>query len=370
MICTLQIRAPKILALGLSCVIWAALLTTPASAQDWAEKMFNTLDHDFGTVARGAETVYRFEITNLYKQPMRITGVSSSCGCTTPTVENGTFGTYEKSYILAKFNTHTHIGKKGATLTVRFAPPYQAEVQIHVHGNIRGDVVFQPGAVQFGSVDQGVAKEQRITVNYAGRNNWQILDVTNDNSHFEVELQETSRNGGRVSYSLLVRLKDSLPAGYVKDQLTVVTNDVMADAKRIPLFVEGRIVPEISVQPPALVLGNVELGKPITKKLIVRGKKPFRILEVNCGDDCFTFKTDQDSKLLHFVELTFNPQSRAGAMKVPVKITTDLGPNRGASLIVSAKVLAAKPVAEAKVESDDQTNVLVKSARLVGAASK
>ncbi len=373
-----MISTSKFPIVSLSLVILVAMLAAPASAQQWAEKMFTTLDHDFGTVARGAETVYRFEITNLYKQPMQITGVSSSCGCTTPTVEHGTFKTYEKAYIVAKFNTHTHVGRKGATLTVRFAPPYQAQVQIRVHGNIRGDVVFSPGAVQFGSVDQGIAKEQRITVSYSGRRNWRILDVTNDNNHFEVELQETSRNGGRVSYGLLVRLKDNLPAGYVKDQLTVVTNDGLADSQRIPLFVEGRVVPEISVTPEALVLGDVELGKPITKKLIVRGKKPFRIVDVNCGDGCFSFKTDKESKTLHFVELTFNPHSRSGAVKVPVIITTDRGPNRGATLIVSATVLAAKPAAEAapapatetQADSDEQTNVLVESARVAGTASK
>ena len=368
MICTLKLKAFR-----LALTVMAAMLASPVSAQEWAEKMFNTRDHDFGTVARGAETVYRFEITNLYKQPMQITGVSSSCGCTSPTIENGTFDTYEKAYIIAKFNTHTHVGRKGATLTVRFAPPYQAEVQIRVHGNIRGDVVFTPGAVQFGSVDQGIAKEQRISVNYAGRANWQILDITNDNNHFEVELQETSRNGGRVSYELLVRLKDNLPAGYVKDQLTVVTNDSMADSQRIPLYVEGSIVPEISVKPEALVLGNIEQGKSVTKKLIVRGKKPFRILDVNCGDDCFTFKTDEDSKSLHFVELTFLPHSQAGAVKVPVEITTDLGPNRGATLMVSANVQAAEPVEEAKkvsVDSDDQSQVLIENARVAETASK
>ncbi len=378
MICTSKPRSLKY-AFGLSFVLLATMLPAPVSAQQWAEKMFNKLDHDFGTVARGAETVYRFEITNLYKQPMHITSVSSSCGCTSPTIENAKFGTYEKAYIVAKFNTHlNHTGRKGATLTVRFAPPYQAEVQIRVHGNIRGDVVFSPGAVQFGSVDQGVAKEQRIHVSYAGRSNWQILDVTNDNNHFEVELQEISRNGGRVSYDLLIRLKDSLPPGYVKDQLTVVTNDNLADSQRIPLFVEGSIVPEVSVKPEALVLGNVELGKPITKKLIVRGKNPFRILDVQCGDGCFSFKTDEDSKTLHFVELTFTPHDRSGDVKVPVKITTDLGPNRGATLIVSAKVLATEPAptvtpastTKPQSERNDQTGVRVENARVAGTASK
>jgi len=120
-------RASVFRVFGLGVALIACSAAPTAVAQEWAEKMFNKLEHDFGTVARGADTVYRFEITNLYKQPMKITSVTSSCGCTSPTIENESFKTYEKSYIVAKFNTHTHVGRKGATLTVRFAPPYQAK---------------------------------------------------------------------------------------------------------------------------------------------------------------------------------------------------------------------------------------------------
>jgi len=370
MISTPTITTPKGRSLCLGCLLLMALLTAPVAAQEWADKMFNKQDHDFGTVARGAETIYRFEITNIYKQPMQITGVRSSCGCTTPTIENPTIKTHEKAFIVAKFNTHTFVGRHGATLTVSLAPPYQAEVQVRVHGNIRSDVVFQPGSIQFGTVDQGTSKEQRISVNYAGRSDWRILDVTNDNNHFEVELQETSRGGGRVSYSLLVRLKDNLPASYVKDQLTVVTNDGRPETQRIPLFVEGRVVPEISVTPAALVLGDVLPGEPITKKLIVRGKSPFRITSVDCGDDCFEFKTDQESKTLHFVELTYRPDNRPGAMKVPVQISTDRGPNRGATFMVSATVREIKPTTDTQADSDPQTSNLVENASAASTTSK
>ena len=259
----------------LSLICLAGPLTGSLAAQEWAEKMFNKVEHDFGTVARGASTVYRFEVTNLYKQTMNITGVRSSCGCTTPTVENKTFKTHEKAYIVAKFNTHTFTGRHGATLTVSFGAPYYAEVQVRVHGNIRGDVVFEPGAIQFGNVDEGTTKEQQISVNYAGRDSWKIVDITNDNDHFEVELQETYRGAGKVSYGLLVRLKDNLPAGYVKDQLTVVTNESRPESQRIPLFVEGRIIPEISVTPANLALGELSGEDSVTKKVCGAWEKAF-----------------------------------------------------------------------------------------------
>lgn len=350
-------------------LILGCLSLSPASAQEWAEKMFNKREHDFGTVARGSDTVYKFEVTNIYKQPMTISGVRSSCGCTSPTVENSTIKTYEKAYIVAKFNTRTFVGMHGATLTVTFAPPYSAEVQVRVHGNIRSDVVFAPGSVVFGDIDEGSIREQTVTVTYAGRENWSIVDVTNDNDYFEVELNERSRGMGKVSYGLLVRLKDNVPAGYLKDQLTVVTNDQRAESQRIPLFVEGRILPEISVTPESLVLGDVPAGEPITRKIVVRGKRPFRILDVNCGDDCFQFKTDEESKELHLVELTYVPQEQSGEVKVPVQITTDR-PNRGATFMVTAKVIEPAPSTEAQADADGQSSVSVKAAKIAETASR
>jgi hypothetical protein len=322
---------------------WTSGLVGSAAAQQWAEKMFNKLEHDFGTVARGADTVYRFEITNLYKQDMNIVGVRSSCGCTSPTVENPIFKTYEKAYIVAKFNTRTHVGRKGATLTVSFGPPYAAEVQIRVHGNIRSDVVFNPGAVNFGDTDQGTPTEQRVTVNYAGHSSWEIVDVTNDNDHFEVELNPMQREGGRVSYSLLVRLKDSVPTGYIKDQLTVVTNDPQSDSQRIPLYVTANVRPEFSVTPANLVLDDMAPGEQITKRIVVRSKNPFRIVDVDCGSDCFDFKVDEQAKLIHFVEVTFRAGEAAGEIRTPVRILTDKGENRTASFVVQANV-APKPL--------------------------
>jgi hypothetical protein len=309
--------------------------------------MFSKLDHDFGTVARGADTVYKFEITNIYKQDMHITGVRSSCGCTSPTVENPIIKTHDKAYIVARFNTRTHVGQKGATLTVSFAAPYAAEVQLHVHGNIRSDVVFNPGQIEFGEVNEGEPKQQKVTVQYAGRPDWEIVDVTNDNDNFEVELLEAERSGGRVAYNLVVRLKENLPAGYVKDQLTVVTNDSRPENRRIPLFVSGHVRPEFSVTPSQLVLGEIAPGAEVTKKIIVRGKEAFKILDVDCGEDCFEFANDSDeAKKLHVVTVKFRAGEQPGRIQTPIKIVTDRE-NRGASLMASATVVA--PEAEPAV---------------------
>jgi hypothetical protein len=350
--------------LGLS-LIMLACSAAGLSAQEWAEKMFNQLDHDFRTVARGSDTVHKFEVTNLYKQDMVLTGVRSSCGCTSPSiepvngkpVENGSvvLKTHEKAYIVARFNTRTHVGQKGATLTVTFGAPYAAEVQLHVHGNIRSDVVFNPGHIEFGEVNEGEAKEQKVTVQYAGRPTWEIVDVTNDNDNFEVELLEAERTGGRVAYNLVVRLKENLPAGYVKDQLTVVTNDSRPENQRIPLFVSGHVRPEFSVTPSQLVLGEMAPGTHVTKKIVVRGREPFKIVDVDCGEDCFDFKKDsEEAKKIHFVDVTFTAGEQPGKLQTPIRIVTDRE-NRGATLTASATVVAPKVTPASASEPASET---------------
>lgn len=68
----------------------AFLLATPCVAQEWADKMFKTRNHDFGNIARAAKAEFAFELTNLYLEDVHIAGVRASCGCTTPRIEKDT----------------------------------------------------------------------------------------------------------------------------------------------------------------------------------------------------------------------------------------------------------------------------------------
>ena len=78
-------------------------------------------------------------------------------------------------------------------------------------GYIRADVLFTPGSVAFGEVEQGHGAERSVSVSYSGRSDWKIVDVRSANASFEVELSDGPRNSGRVSYTMLVRLKAEGP---------------------------------------------------------------------------------------------------------------------------------------------------------------
>jgi hypothetical protein len=339
----------------ISFAILGALCAAPCSADQWVDKMLSEQEHDFGTVARGADTVYKFAIKNIYKQDLQLVGVHSSCGCTTPTLENTTLKTGETGYIVATFNTRTFSGIHAATLTLNVAwddngVHREGETQVRVHGNIRTDIVFLPGAVKFDSVDQGAKSEQKVRVTYAGRSDWKITDVRGASDALEVELTETQRYSGRVAYDLLVRMKESAPAGYFNEQLVLVTND--DQNPRIPMQIEGRVVPQISVAPESLMLGEVAHGEQVSKKILVRGKQPFKILTMTCDDDCFDFQTDNQSSERHVVEVVFKAKQDPGKVKETIHVATDMGTGLQTTFNAFATVVPAATEAPKKESSD------------------
>jgi len=298
--------------------------SAPAAAQNWARQMFATTSHDFGTVARGSKQEFAFELENVYRQPVRIASVRSSCGCATVQVRNDRVEGSEKTAVVVTYNTRSFLGKQNSTITVVFDRPRRAEVQLQVTGFIRSDVVFQPGAASFGTVNVGSGAETRIDIAYAGRNDWEIVDVRSANQHLEVELEETQRDSGRVSYAMLVRLKPSIPAGYVRDQLYIITNDERGG--RVPLPIEGHVQSPLTISPASLFLGVLTPGQTVQKNLVVRGNQPFRILAVHAEDRRFAFDDPpSESKAMHFIPVRFTASGEDSRLAERIEIETDLG---------------------------------------------
>jgi hypothetical protein len=209
-------------------------------------------------------------------------------------------------------------------VTVTIDQPYYAEVQLTVDGYIRSDVVFDPGIIEFGSLDAGETGKATVSVAYAGRGDWKIVDVLSANRHFEVELDETYRGGGKVNYDMTVRLKPDAPVGYINDQLVIVTDD--SSIKKVSVPVEGQVLSPMTVSPAALFLGVLKPGESITKRIVVKGKKPFRITNAKCSDPSITIEEPSgDSKLLHFLSVEIKGGSQPRKVANTIEIEADTG---------------------------------------------
>jgi hypothetical protein len=308
--------------------IVSLLCAAPAGAEDWAVKMFDKTTHNFGVVARGANAEWHFVIENVYEEDAHIKSVSSSCKCSKPRVTKPLLKTWEKGEIIVTLDTRGEFGRKDGTIEVEFDQPFEAKVQLHVHSFIRGDVVVQPGAVQFGSVSQGTEAVRELKVAYApGRRDWQIRRVESGNPYVEAKAEETGRTETEITYKLSVKLRTGAPPGYIQEPLMLVTNDVDASKARIPVNMEGLVASALTVRPAWLVMGMAEVGKPVTSNLVIQGRAPFRILSIRADDKRFTGQVPAAAKPFHIIPITFlanDSKTTPGKLNTKIHIETDL----------------------------------------------
>jgi hypothetical protein len=355
-------RAGGVSFLCVACALVGMAASDIALGQEWAKKMFTVTSHNFGTVARGSKTEYRFVFRNIYEEDVHVVGVRTSCGCTSPEVTQRDLKTHETSEVVARFNTRTFLGQHGATLTVTFDKPFYAEVQLRVAGNIRGDVTFEPPFVDLGNVDLGAGAERTVQVTRIGSSPWLIEDVRSANSNFEVMLSKPNHSGSRTVYDLTLRLKPDAPPGYVKGQLLLVTNDPRAT--QIPMDVEGRVIAAVTVSPQLLALGTVQPGGTVTKNVVIRANREFSITGIACDDGCLTCEPRTTPAKVHILPITFQAGDLAGDIERKLQIRTDLGEGAVPPVTVQAVV---KPAAAA-TEAPQPTPVTSKSGGALGQA--
>ena len=306
---------------------WVFLVATtcsiPALAQpgSWAEPLFEKLDHDFGIVARGAETKYRLKLTNKFPDAVHILSATTLCTCASARPQQHTIAPGETAFIEISRDTKKYKGQRDTTLVVAFDRPQFAEVRIPIKAYIRTDVVLTPGGAEFGSVSRGQPAERRINIAYAGRPNWNIKEVINKNKNLDVQLKETGRNGPTASYDLVVTLKESAPRGELRDQVTLVTDDPANPL--IPVLVDAKVETEFSVNTELVDFGTLPPGGRRTINVIVRGKKPFTIEKIESEKTANVFEVNlpRDARELQRLPLTVIAPSEAGILREEFTIT-------------------------------------------------
>jgi hypothetical protein len=301
------------------------LTATAARAQDpndWARKMFDSTEHNFGTVAKGTEVTHRFKVTNLYKEDVRISTVTTSCGCTAPKFDQTPVKTHGVTYVDISMDTNRFQHEKSSNVTITFDQPTWAQVVIPVKVYIRTDVALTPGSINFGAVGIGQSQVRKIELLYAGDPNWKITSVVTNDEHLKAEVKETLRdNASQVGYDLIVSLSPKTPVGNLRQQIMLVTND---QAGQIPVLVQARVEADVTVTPSVVQLGSVPPGAETVKTVLLRGLNPFVIEKIECESAHGTFKMPQltkDAKTVHVLPLTFIAPKEVGPLSEKFIVT-------------------------------------------------
>jgi hypothetical protein len=148
-----------------------------------------------------------------------------------------------------------------------------------------------------------------------------------------------------------VTLKEGAPHGYLKDQLTLVTNDANFRTARVPIPIEGIITAPISVRPLPLLLGTVPAGQSITRPLVMQSITPFKVVRVQCSDPRFQFRLPATVQSVQLIPVTFAAGDVPGNVDQVIHIETDASSAAAVDVPVQARVIA--PATTVREESGD-----------------
>lgn len=285
----------------------------------WAEPMFEALQYDFGIVAKGAETKHRLKVVNRFPNPVHIQGAGTPCKCVTARVLQETIPPGETGYIELTLDTKKFEGSIDKTLMVTFDHPQFATVGIPIRAFIRKDVEIG-GKVEFGAIPKGSPAERRIQVVFH-RPGGAIRDVVTRNKELEVSFRELGRAPGGAHYEVVTTLKATAPAGELRDQITLITEDPTNPA--LPVIVEGTIEPEFVLNRELVDFGTLAPGARGTVNIVIRGRRPFTIEKIESDETAGTFEVrlPKDPKTVHTLPLTVTAPSEPGVLRENFTIT-------------------------------------------------
>ncbi len=317
----MRLKVVCVILLGLA----ALAAADRAGAQDpqWAHKMFDKVDHDFGIVPSNADLKYRLKITNKYQQTVHIASVQSSCGCTAGKPSKDTLASEEVAWLDLSMDTRRFRGHKETTVTVTFDQPLFAQVQIPVKAFINPDVILNPGALEFRGIPKGIDNHLKMVVVYNGRGQSIIKEAVCKNPNVAVKLNLVRQEPFSVTYELHVTVKGTTPLGDLRDQVMLVTTD--PNNPQIPVLIEARVEPEFVVSPEVVSFGNMAPGERKTIEIFVRNirKQPFAIEKIESEKTAGTFETriPTDTKELHRLPLTLIAPKEAGPVSDEFSVT-------------------------------------------------
>lgn len=308
----------------------AGLLVTAtgsARAAGWADRMFLESKHDFGPVPRGAKVRHAFVLTNRLAEPITILDVRASCGCTTGRATASVVPPGQSATVEAEMDTRNFVGLKATVLYVTLvtASGKEGEARLGVSSTILSDIVLNPGTVDFGLVARGQTSTQSLTIDRVGLPNWRVARMVSNCRAIDATLVETTRQGTSVGYRLSVTLKADAPAGVIRDEIRLLSND--PESPVLPVQVTATIRGDLSASPTVLAMGHAVSSGEVQGRFLVRASKPFTIRTIEGAGDGFRVTADDPrARPIHILTVTYRPEegTSRGDLRKVFRVHTDL----------------------------------------------
>jgi hypothetical protein len=280
---------------------------------------------NFGNISQGTKVKHDFIVLNTGNQPLQITKIIPSCGCTAGTLTPPVIEAGQSGALQVEFDTTSFVGPKKKYITLITNDPINDEVELSIEGNIIAEVVVEPVHVYLPDVvkDKSIVLngEAAIRITVSETSKTTLGEIVSFSEYFETK-ELTSQP---KSKEILFRFKDSVPVGDFRENFSVKLENSSKPSLTIPIYaniswplkLSQNIVSFGVVKPGQKLIKNIKLdnrSKTKLTKLKITSENPF--IKVNSKEIVSGYN--------YVLEIVLDTNSMTSDLRTAIKLDNNI----------------------------------------------
>lgn len=274
--------------------------TAPASEEDTAPLVspnaaaakveLQTATFEMGEIANDTIAVKRMKVYNRGEAPLKITRVSTSCGCTTGEMEQSLIPPGGEGDLIIRVDPNRIPGfYADKVLTLFTNDPVNPTPTVHVVTHVQAEFVVVPETIDFGEVALGSGAEASVRVRQLQQAPFEInnASLNRNATYLQTELEKLPKDQwadpDKAEYRVTARVSPDAPAGPIDKWIILDTN--LTRYTRVPVRVTGTVVGPYMVTPRNVMVRGLEPGTPQRGVLVLSSDKTLNVAEVTNEND-------------------------------------------------------------------------------------
>lgn len=305
----------------------------------WAQPVaeFEAVEFDFGVAYPNNKLVHQFVLKNAGNEPLEITDVRTSCGCTAAVVSNKSIAAGATGAISVTMSTAVP-GVMHKTATVVTNDPKHKETILDIRANVRDIWQWTPKSTfQFRDVPFNTKVESELTLTNIESEPFSIVGYKVSRPEFSVEHAQAGEDKATVK----VKFESNALKETITDQLEIRTDNPNQPIIRITMY--AQVVGNIKYDRQRIYFGSIKTGETITREMVAHymadGSDSFEIKSISSKDGMVSGevigKTDDGGVRMQF---TFTAPAKPGYHNGEVFIETNVDTEKLSVMPYSALV--------------------------------
>jgi hypothetical protein len=195
---------------------------------------------NLGSVYRGTLAERRITLKNAGTEPLIISRVDVSCGCTGTMISNDHIAAGDTGSLLITFNSKNFRGAVHKTVTINSNDPSQPQTLIQFEGTVIEDVVVMPEYLWFRDAEVGTTATRMLTIKNEGKEPLLLKKFSSDLQGLAVSLPAEPLRPG-AALQLPVAYTPAAATPVLAERMTIFTSD--PHQSEIVVAVYGNVKP-------------------------------------------------------------------------------------------------------------------------------